>query len=49
MKILMLAIVLALWAGYALHRDRRPTPQHIHAAIHALYAALTAAVIVWLP
>ena len=48
MKLLMVVVILALWAGYALHRDRRPTPQYIHAAIHALYAALTVAVIVWL-
>lgn len=48
MKILMLAVVLALWAGYTLHRDRRSVPSWYHPAIHALYAALTVAVIVWL-
>ncbi len=45
MKLLMVIVILALWAGYALHRDRHPVPFWYHPAIHLLYAALLAGVV----
>lgn len=49
MKIPMILLIAAVWAGYAHGTDKNPVPRWNHIAINILYGALLAGTAVFVP